>query len=202
MLPLTHICLSMRASLHGKCVKVGHCARNCQIFRGDVESTSCDFCGHDICEHVIVGIKVLMEGMQALPKEEETSHDAVQLSERRQLFNKPKAASDKILKPKNSGLITVPDIFFLTYQFTVVIINSYFNKLIDFRNERKQSVSAIVSNKPTTESKKTSDLEASRLFKETTVDCIFVDAANRNDKMPLDAVDIDLTKMKGTYFTN
>lgn len=27
------------------------------------------FCGHDICEHVMVGMKVLMEGMQALPKE-------------------------------------------------------------------------------------------------------------------------------------
>ena len=60
----------------------------------------------------MVGIKVLMEGMQALPKEKEISHDAVELSERRQLSNKPKATSDKISKPKNSGLITVPDIFY------------------------------------------------------------------------------------------
>ena len=103
----SHICLSMRASQHGKCVKVGHCARNCQVFRATVEATICDFCGHDICEHVMVGIKVLMEGIQALPKEKDISHDAVELSERRQLFSRPKVTSDEISKPKISGLITV-----------------------------------------------------------------------------------------------
>ena len=102
----SHICLSMRASQHGKCVKVGNCARNCQLFRANVEASICDFCGHDICEHVMVGIKVMMEGMQALPKEMEISDDARELSERRHLFSRPKVTSDEISKSKTSGLIT------------------------------------------------------------------------------------------------
>lgn len=96
--------LSMNASQHGKCVKVGHCAKNCQIFRSSVDSTVCDFCGHDICEHVLVAIKVLVEGMQALPRDNDISHNAVELEERKRLFTKSKAASEEILRPKNKGL--------------------------------------------------------------------------------------------------
>jgi hypothetical protein len=54
----------------------------------------------------MVGIKVMMEGMQALPKEKEISHDAEELSERRHLFSRPKVTSDEISKSKTSGLIT------------------------------------------------------------------------------------------------
>ena len=107
----SHINLSMNASQHGKCVKVGHCARKCQVFRGNVESTICDFCGHDICEHVMVGIRVLMEGMQALPRDNDFSHDTVELEERKSLFTKSKGPSDKIPRAKNSGVIIARDCF-------------------------------------------------------------------------------------------
>ena len=67
---------------------------------------TCDFCGHDICEHGMVGMKVVIEGMQALPKEKDICHEAVVLSERRHLFSKPKVNIDEISKSKSSGLIT------------------------------------------------------------------------------------------------
>lgn len=93
---------------------------------------------------------------------------------------------------------------FLTFtnKLTVVIIIPHSNKLVDFRNERKQSASAIFANKSTTACKKPSNFDASKLLKNTCVDFIFVDASDKHDKMPLDTVDIDLMKMKGTYFTN
>ena len=60
----------------------------------------CDFCGHDI------GIKVMMEGMQALPKEKAISHDAVEISERRHLFSRPKVTSDEISGSNTEASVT------------------------------------------------------------------------------------------------
>lgn len=84
----------------------------------------------------------------------------------------------------------------------VVIFIPHSNKLVDFRSERKQSVSTICANKSTTALKKPSTLDESKLLKNTCVDFVFVDAADKYDKTPLDTVDIDLMMMKGTYFTN
>ena len=88
----------------------GHCAKNCQIFRSTIESTVCDFCGHDICEHVMVAIKVILEGMQALPRDNDISHGAVELEERKRLYTKSKATSEEILRPKISGLLIAPQV--------------------------------------------------------------------------------------------
>ena len=90
---------------HGKCVRVGHCAKNCQRFQNDSELMICDFCGHNISEHVIVAVEVLRKGLQILPKENMVSHDALELSERKQLFTKSKVTGDEISKPKVSGLM-------------------------------------------------------------------------------------------------
>ena len=40
------------------------------------------------------------------------------------------------------------------------------------------------------------------MIKNTHVDCIFLDAADRHDKMPLDTVDVNTMSIKGTYFSN
>ena len=113
----SHIFLSMRGSKHGKCVKVGHCARNCQYFRGNVEATICDFCGHDISEHILLGIRVLMEGIQALPKDNDISHDAIELEERKRLFTKPKVISEEIARPKISGQLIARECFICYRRF-------------------------------------------------------------------------------------
>lgn len=44
--------------------------------------------------------------------------------------------------------------------------------------------------------------KSARLLKNTHVDFIFVDAADKHDRMPLDTVDVDAMKMKGTYFAS
>ena len=46
-----------------------------------------------------------MKGLQILPKENVVSHDALELSERKQLFTKSKVTGDEISKPKFSGLM-------------------------------------------------------------------------------------------------
>ena len=52
-------------------------------------------------------------------------------------------------------------------------------------------------------SKSSDDKEISaRELKNSTVDCIFVDAADKHDRLPIDAIDVDAMKMKGTYVSN
>jgi hypothetical protein len=50
-----------------------------------------------------------------------------------------------------------------------------------------------------TASKNRIDVTLKRL-RNTTVDFIFKDASDQNDKMPLDTMDVDKMKMNGTYF--
>ena len=88
---------------HGKCVKVGHCAKNCQRFMNDDDSTTCNSCGHNISEHVIVAVKGIIEGLIILLKDNDISHTAVELSERKQQFTKPKISTAEVSKPKVSG---------------------------------------------------------------------------------------------------
>ena len=52
----------------------------------------------------MVVIKVLVEGMQALPRDIDISYNAIELEERKRLFTKSKATSEEILRPKNTGL--------------------------------------------------------------------------------------------------
>ena len=59
----------------------------------------------------MVGIRVLMEGMQALPRDNDVSHDTVELEERKGLFKKSKGPSDKIPRGKNSGVNIARDCF-------------------------------------------------------------------------------------------
>ena len=59
----------------------------------------------------MVGIRVLMEGMQALPKDNDVSHGAVELEERKNLFTKSKVTSDEIPRAKNSGMLIAQDYF-------------------------------------------------------------------------------------------
>ena len=34
------------------------------------------------------------------------------------------------------------------------------------------------------------------------MDCIFVDASDKHDRMPINTTDVDAMKMKGTYFSS
>ena len=80
----------------------------------------------------------------------------------------------------------------------------YFDVFAEFKIERKQSASSILTCKSFPVSSKSSVLpeKSARLLKNTHVDFIFVDAADKHDRMPLDTVDVDAMKMKGTYFAS
>ena len=81
--------------------------------------------------------------------------------------------------------------------------------ILDFSNERKKSFSSVFTSVNSSVSSRSSAFPegTARVLKNTRVDFIFVDAADKHDRMPLDTVDVDAMKMKGTYvsrekFTN
>ena len=57
--------------LHGRCVIVGNCQINCQRFIRELGSDNCVECGHRDSQHVLIAIKVMMEGYHFLSESEE-----------------------------------------------------------------------------------------------------------------------------------
>ena len=85
---------------------------------------------------------------------------------------------------------------------------------LDNKNDRKHEVSSTFADKNSTASCKSlkvaernsSASSQSSDDKEISArelrNCIFVDAADKHDKLPIDAIDVDAMKMKGTYVFN
>ena len=75
--------------LHGKCTSGGLCDNGCQEFIAQENSRRCVDFGHNDSKHIIVAVKVVMEGYQLLPRvPTETVTPADELRERVNSFRR------------------------------------------------------------------------------------------------------------------
>jgi hypothetical protein len=91
--------------LHGKCTSGGLCDAGCQKFIPQENSRRCADCGHNDSKHIVIAVKVIMEGFQLLPKvPTEPVLPAEELRERRDSFRREKKADDPKPREKAAGL--------------------------------------------------------------------------------------------------
>jgi hypothetical protein len=91
--------------LHGKCTSGGLCDGGCQKFIPQENSRRCADCGHNDSKHIVIAVKVIMEGFQLLPRVPiETVIPAEELRERVSSFRREKGTQDSKPRDKLAGM--------------------------------------------------------------------------------------------------
>jgi hypothetical protein len=81
----------------------GQCSEGCHKFIPQENSRRCLDCGHNDSKHIVVAVKVLMEGYQLLPSPVAVNTPVAKLKERVNLFRREKMTDDSNPQRKVSG---------------------------------------------------------------------------------------------------
>ena len=95
----------MENYLHRKCTSGGLCDAGCQKFIPQENSRRCEDCGHNDSKHIVLAVKVMMQGFLLLPRvPTESALPAEELRERVNAFRREKGADLPKMKEKVTGL--------------------------------------------------------------------------------------------------
>ena len=94
----------MENYFHEKCSSGGLCDAGCQKFIPQENSRRCEECGHNDNKHVVLAVKVMMQGFQLLPQvPTESAIPAEEVKERFDAFRREKGENLSKTIEKVSG---------------------------------------------------------------------------------------------------